>query len=286
MAKQQWYDDLFTLSRDARLWSDLYDRPTKLFHHNMSLRRDHALGYALENVGTSGSILDLGCGAGVLLEKVREAGYDSVGVDLSVDMLQLARERLDGAHSARVGLLNAGCEALPFGDEQFDAVFCMGLFGYVQEVDRALSEIRRVLRPGGLFLMSVRNRANEILSDPCRLAGWTARRAARAVGLGRIRRILKPAAGTHPAAGAFHIVIQDSPGNVIRGITARGFTLESFEGFGFGPLSLCGRELLPLGVSIRLNDLLNAALVRMRLASASAWIADVSMFAFRKSPEP
>lgn len=274
--KAEQYGDMFTLSRDARLWSDLYDRPTKLFHHHMVLRRDYALAYAEQNVARSALVLDLGCGAGILLEGLMDAGYTPVGIEPSSDMLDLARSRLARFGEGRCRLLQAGCESIPCADDEFDAVLCLGVFGYLDDVDGALKEIRRVLKPGGLFLMSIRNRTNVIVSDPPWAIRWIAGRCWRWVtGRGRER-------GT-PSPERFQIDIQDWPRKVIPGVERLGFRLESFDGFGWGPLSFRGRQLLPLSLNIALSDFFNRLFRMLGLSAASAWAADVSMYSFRKA---
>jgi ubiquinone/menaquinone biosynthesis C-methylase UbiE len=278
------YDDLFTFSKDAKLWDELYERPSQLYHHHMARRRDYAHAYTVRNFDKTASVLDLGCGAGVLMERLLESGFDVDGVDVSEDMLALARERLKRFPPGSYRLGQANCEKLPFEDGSFDLVLCMGVFGYVEDVDRAVGEIRRVLKPGGVFMMSVRNRANHVLSDPYRMAAFGARQLGRLLGLRRLKRMLAPA--SRPRDGEdtdrFHIVIYDTPRNVIRGLSARGFALELFDGFGFGPLSLLKKELLPVSASVALSDWLNRTFRKWRVAPAAARLADVSMYVFKK----
>ncbi|MFI0740703.1 methyltransferase domain-containing protein [Streptomyces sp. NPDC021100] len=95
-------------------------------------------------------VLDAGCGPGYLLEEMaRETGPDGVlrGVDVSASMLDLARRRCGG--DGRVGLEEGRCEELPFPDGSFDAVVSSQVLEYVEDVEGALAEFARVLRPGG-----------------------------------------------------------------------------------------------------------------------------------------
>ena len=279
------YDDLFTFAKDAQLWGDLYERPTELYHHHMARRRDYAHAFTVRSFDKAANVLDLGCGAGVLMERLLESGFKITGADVSDDMLALARERLRRFPARDFRLWQANCEKLPFDDGEFDVVLCMGIFGYVGDVDRAVGEIRRVLKPGGIFLMSVRNRANQVLSDPYRIAAFGLRRLGRLLGLHRLKRMLVTREEPRHEASdptRFHIVIYDSPHNVIRGVSARGFALELFDGFGFGPIALFKKEILPVSASAALSDWLNRALRRLRLAPIAAWLADVSMYAFKK----
>jgi len=280
------YDDLFTSSRDADLWNDLYENPTKVYHYHMALRRDYATEFTLQHFDKSAKILDLGCGAGVFMEKLLERGYSPTGADASEDMLKLAAERLAKHDRSKYRLLVADCQDLPFEDEEFDVVLGLGVFGYIEDVDRALAEIRRVLRPGGMFFMSIRNRANFILSDPYRMATWSARTLGGAIGLRKLKRRFGSngsSSNQSVNSGQFHIAIYDNPRKVIRGITKRGFDLEKFDGIGYGPLALFKKEILPVSTSAKLSNFLNRFFRKSGLSSSTAWLADVSIYIFRKS---
>jgi ubiquinone/menaquinone biosynthesis C-methylase UbiE len=71
------------------------------------------------------------------------------GIDVAVTPLRAARAELPAALRDHVVLSSAAAEALPFGDATFDGVFCIDVLHHVSSQQRALREIRRVLRPGG-----------------------------------------------------------------------------------------------------------------------------------------
>jgi ubiquinone/menaquinone biosynthesis C-methylase UbiE len=103
-----------------------------------------------------GLILDIGCAAGAEFEPLRARGFQIVGLDYSTEMLRLAQQRFgasDGVHLCR-----ADAEALPFPDASFDHVVCLGVFEYLSAYDRCLEEIRRILRPGGVAIISLPTR--------------------------------------------------------------------------------------------------------------------------------
>jgi SAM-dependent methyltransferase len=94
-------------------------------------------------------IADLGCGPGLLARDILErtgGGARVEGIDLSDSMIALARERCAGLPSAR--FQGGDVAALPYADASFDAAVCTQVYEYVEDVDRALAELRRVLRPG------------------------------------------------------------------------------------------------------------------------------------------
>lgn len=109
------------------------------------------------------SVLEVGCGWGELAERVeRETGADVVAIDLSPRMVELACER---GVDARVG----DVQELPFADSMFDAVVAAWMLYHVPDLDGALAEIARVLRPGGA-LVAVTN-GREDLAELWELVG-------------------------------------------------------------------------------------------------------------------
>lgn len=100
-----------------------------------------------------GDILDAGMGPGRLLAELAERGWNVSGIDASREMVDAARRRLPD--SAEL-LLEGEIEALPFPDASFDAFVATGVLEYA-ELETALREAGRVLRPGGLAVVSYPN---------------------------------------------------------------------------------------------------------------------------------
>jgi len=130
---------------------------------------------AVQESGSGRELLDIGCGPGLLLSAAARAGYRVSGVDLSAQAVALAR-RLNP--EARVAVAQAA--ALPFSDEVFDVVTCVGVLEHVPDRPRALREMIRVARPAALFCIMVPNsktlfwRAASLLSSGYRESGESA----------------------------------------------------------------------------------------------------------------
>ena len=97
--------------------------------------------------GAGKRALDIGCGTGHHVQWLRARGYEVVGVDGSADMLRLARENNPGVRFEQCDV-----ESLPLPDGAFDLILCVEVLRYLPSPHRALAEMARVLRPGGLTL--------------------------------------------------------------------------------------------------------------------------------------
>ena len=97
-------------------------------------------------------ILDVGCGSGPTIAKLREAGADVSGFDRSAGMIGFARERLGQHVDLRVADL---ADPLPYADAEFDDAIASLVLHYLEDWAGPLTELRRVLKPGGRLLVSV-----------------------------------------------------------------------------------------------------------------------------------
>jgi ubiquinone/menaquinone biosynthesis C-methylase UbiE len=96
-------------------------------------------------------VLDLACGDGALLERISWAQTGQVnlmGLDMSEGELGAARRRLA---STGITLIQGNAKALPFPDGSFDYVLCHMALMLMDNLDDVVSEIHRVLKPGGTF---------------------------------------------------------------------------------------------------------------------------------------
>lgn len=140
-----WSDDSFmALLRNA------VNPPRFAYFHDILVQRFGRPPAAL-------SVLDVGCGGGLLAERFAAVGCTVTGIDRSLPTLDAAR-----AHAQATGLdiryLQGDAQALPFDAAQFDVVCCCDVLEHVDDVDHVVSEIARVLRPGGVFFFDTINR--------------------------------------------------------------------------------------------------------------------------------
>lgn len=97
-------------------------------------------------------VLDAGCGHGPLAAELRALGAIVSGFDLSPGMVAIAKARLGENSDVRVADLT---EPLPYDDDCFDLVVCSLALHYVEDWAPTLSELRRVLRPGGRLVLAI-----------------------------------------------------------------------------------------------------------------------------------
>jgi ubiquinone/menaquinone biosynthesis C-methylase UbiE len=155
----------------------------------------------VRSLGAVDAALDLGCGDGLLTGELSATVV--VGADVSPVALSRARERLPEA--VDLVELEPG-EDLPFADNQFELVLCAETLEHVQDVQRLLSEVRRVLRPGGR--LAVTTPAHTVLMRPPdplspHLRFFTRRTLRRLLGaMGFEVRLLRREGGTLTAVAA------------------------------------------------------------------------------------
>jgi 2-polyprenyl-3-methyl-5-hydroxy-6-metoxy-1,4-benzoquinol methylase len=99
--------------------------------------------------------LEVGCGTGRFTVPVAAQGVNLTAIDISDQMLATTRNRLENraTRSPRVALLKSDARATDFQTASFDVVFSFNVINHVPEYDRVITEVARVLEPGGLFVV-------------------------------------------------------------------------------------------------------------------------------------
>jgi ubiquinone/menaquinone biosynthesis C-methylase UbiE len=133
-------------------YDSYYAEPETIMDFEKVTRLERAL--SLATVSSADTILNVGVGAGELNEALSSThGGDVVGVDFSRPMIELARTGDDP-------FLQGALQQLPLVDDCVDLAFCLGVLGYLDrsEIGDALSELHRVLAPGGELILTFGNR--------------------------------------------------------------------------------------------------------------------------------
>jgi ubiquinone/menaquinone biosynthesis C-methylase UbiE len=151
------YDDKWSISYDQRC---------------IDYARDRFANVAGSQGWPYGNALEVGCGTGFFLLNLKQAGVLDEGAvtDISPGMVQVAQrnaEQLGFTVDGRV----ADAESLPFGDAQFDLVVGHAVLHHIPDVELAMREVLRVLKPGGRFVFC---------GEPTQRGDYIARRLSRA----------------------------------------------------------------------------------------------------------
>lgn len=144
---QKWYQ------RSPRI-NARYDLPLQLIAEHMDLH---------QSVG-----LDIGCGDGVMLYKMRQLGVKAIGVEPERSGLLLAIEELAKRGEHGVPLLQASGYQLPFKTNSLDFITALEVVEHLHFAEVLIKEVSRVLKPGGLFVCTTPNRAEGQLPDVVR----------------------------------------------------------------------------------------------------------------------
>jgi 2-polyprenyl-6-hydroxyphenyl methylase/3-demethylubiquinone-9 3-methyltransferase len=101
--------------------------------------------------------LEVGCGGGFLCEEIARMGFEVTGIDPSMRSIESAESHAK-SNDLNIRYEAGSGEALPYQDNTFDIVFCCDVLEHVENVQKVISEISRVLAPGGTFFYDTFNR--------------------------------------------------------------------------------------------------------------------------------
>lgn len=94
------------------------------------------------------NVLDIACGTGVLTEQFVRMGANVTGIDLTPKAVELTKKRL-ALYGLTANIIEGDAQKLPFPDHSFDFVCAWGCLMHMPNTEKAISEIQRVLKPGG-----------------------------------------------------------------------------------------------------------------------------------------
>ena len=136
---------------DSTRWEDFYHRDK--VEANMYWSRTRAGLRLIDRlVPAQGRVLEIGSGPGHLSLALTERNYDVVSCDIALRMAELTRTRM-----GRDSVVVADSRSLPFRFASFDAIILIGVISYVSDPASVLEEIKALLKPGGVLVISSAN---------------------------------------------------------------------------------------------------------------------------------
>ncbi len=132
-------------------WAKKYDegRITRWFHYTQDL----AISFL--NLRPGSKVLDVGCGTGYAPLRLASMLFDgkACGIDISSGMIEKARAKMPDTLKERTEFRQATSDNIPYLDDEFDHVLCTNSFHHYPHPIKALTEMRRVLTPGGQIVI-------------------------------------------------------------------------------------------------------------------------------------
>ena len=117
----------------------------------------------------SGPLLEIGSGKGRMLDLLRREGFDAQGTEVNQTMIEESR-RLFGD----LPIHHVAGASLPFADASFATVVSFDVFEHIPDSDAHLHEVKRVLKPGGAYLLQTPNKWTNVVFETIRWRSFTA----------------------------------------------------------------------------------------------------------------
>ena len=150
----------WTLAPCGPAFPDLTPGSKDYFERLVAARREYApwMAEVLRYAESDGrDVLDVGSGQGIDVYEYASSGARATGIDLTPRHVELAKLHLE-ATGIRASVVEGDAERMPFPDNSFDLVSSNGVLHHTPDIEAALRECLRVLRPGGTFTAILYNR--------------------------------------------------------------------------------------------------------------------------------
>jgi ubiquinone/menaquinone biosynthesis C-methylase UbiE len=149
-----------TIEEEFDLWTEYHQ-------HRHEMRYDLVADAVRDHLPAAGRILDVGCGSALVADRLLDVRAHYVGVDFGGHHTVYAAKRLAGNDSAlECSIGRCDGELLPFPDATFDVVVMSEVIEHLLQPERAVWEVARVLKPGGVFVMTTNNASEMPLRSP------------------------------------------------------------------------------------------------------------------------
>jgi len=149
-----------TVEQEFEIWGEFH-------RHRHEMRYDLVAEQVRRHLPSGGRVLDVGCGSILVADRILDVPARYVGVEFGGPNLRYAATKMRSTNAAlSMDVVSGDAERLPFTDAVFDVVVMTEVIEHLLRPHRAVWEVARVLRPGGVFIMTTNNASEVPLRSP------------------------------------------------------------------------------------------------------------------------
>jgi ubiquinone/menaquinone biosynthesis C-methylase UbiE len=148
-----------TITEEFELWGPFHQ-------HRHEMRYDLVADAVREHLPRRGRVLDVGCGSALVAERLADVDATYVGLDFPDHHIRFAKSSMRERRALRTEWVRGDGEALPFPPASFDVVVMTEVIEHLLRPERAVWEVSRVLKPGGVYVMTTNNASEVPLRSP------------------------------------------------------------------------------------------------------------------------
>ena len=157
-----------TIEEEFELWGAYHQ-------HRHEMRYDLVAAEVRRHAPSGGTILDVGCGSALVADRTRDLDATYIGFDFGGHHIEYAAKKYSDIHDRRLrtAFARGDAQKMPFADGSVDVVVLSEVIEHLLQPELAVWEISRVLRPGGVFVMTTNNASEVPLRSPLsHLLAW------------------------------------------------------------------------------------------------------------------
>ena len=264
---------------NAAYWDELYNEDfavNRFYSHEIKSRKEVVFDLYEKNTnGKPIKAIDVGCGAGHYVSELKKRGVNIFGSDISKKMIEATKFNNTKEQLNTDKFLCADCQSLPFSDNSFDVVFCIGVLSYVSDELAIFKELKRIVKKDGLIIFNVPNllKLRNVL-DPYYyiFKFWSY------AGI----KIKKLITGKELVVKVLDASTMDAPQNrysikqILNFLSKAGLKSMDIKGYAYGPLRFWRKDILPDVQAVKLSSgiekLANLRLLRFINKFAVGWV--------------
>jgi ubiquinone/menaquinone biosynthesis C-methylase UbiE len=147
--------DVKRIEQEKKYWDKLSPGYDQMIEKHWRIYQSLLLDKIANDVNVGDTVLEVACGTGLVALKVAERASKVSGIDISAPMIDEAEKKRREQSIDNVEFLVEDAYSLHFGDNIFDTVICNNALHNMKYPQKALAEIKRVLKPGGRFISAI-----------------------------------------------------------------------------------------------------------------------------------